>query len=118
MGTLANRVPAEELASLELTAKFFRGLGDATRLKIVELLLGEGELPVKALVERLGVQQGRVSSHLACLKWCGYVTTRSDGRLALYRVTDRRVKRIVELARQMVARNAEHLYACTRIVDR
>jgi DNA-binding transcriptional ArsR family regulator len=117
MPALAKRLPAEELASLELTAKFFRGLGDPTRLRIVELLLDEGELPVKALVERLGVQQGRVSSHLACLKWCGYVTTRSDGRLALYRVTDRRVKRIVALAKRMVARNAEHLYACTRIAE-
>ncbi len=115
---LARAVPAGELASLELTAKFFRGLGDPTRLKIVELLLEEGEMPVKALVERLGVQQGRVSSHLACLKWCGYVTSRSDGRHAVYRVTDRRVRRIVALARQMVARNAEQLYACTRIEER
>jgi DNA-binding transcriptional ArsR family regulator len=117
MRALANRLPAQEVASLELMAKFFRGLGDPTRLKIVELLLEEGEMPVKALVERLGVQQGRVSSHLACLKWCGYVTTRSDGRLVLYRIADRRVKRIVALARDMVARNAEHLYACTRIAE-
>ncbi len=117
MHALARNLPAEELASLELAAKFFRGLGDPTRLKIVELLLEEGAMPVKALVERLGVQQGRVSSHLACLKWCGYVTSASVGRHAVYRVTDRRVKRIVELARRMVARNAEHLYACTRIAD-
>ncbi len=117
MHALAKNLPAEELASLELAAKFFRGLGDPTRLRIVELLLEEGEMPVKGLVERLGVQQGRVSSHLACLKWCGYVTSASVGRHAVYRVTDRRVKRIVELARQMVARNAEHLYACTRIAD-
>lgn len=118
MRALSRTVPADELASLELTAKFFRGLGDPTRLKIVELLLEEGELPVKALVERLGVQQGRVSSHLACLRWCGYVTTRSAGRFTVYRIADRRVRRIVALARQMVARNAEHLYACTRIEDR
>ncbi len=117
MRALAKTLPAEELASLELTAKFFRGLGDPTRLKIVELLLEE-EMPVKTLVGRLGVQQGRVSSHLACLKWCGYVTTRSAGRFTLYRIADRRVKRVVALARQMVARNAEHLYACTRIEDR
>lgn len=118
MRAFANRLPAEEVANLELTAKFFRGLGDPTRLKIVELLLEEGEMPVKALVERLGVQQGRVSSHLACLKWCGYVATRSDGRLVLYRIADRRVSRIVALARAMVARNAEHIYACTRIAPR
>ncbi|HWP34124.1 MAG TPA: metalloregulator ArsR/SmtB family transcription factor [Thermodesulfobacteriota bacterium] len=117
MRALAKTLPAGELASLELTAKFFRGLGDPTRLKIVELLLEE-ERPVKALVERLGVPQGRLSSHLACLKWCGYVTTRRAGRYTFYRVADRRVARIVSLARQMVARNAEHLYACTRIEAR
>jgi len=91
-------------------------LGDPTRLKILELLL-EGEKSVTDLVQLLKIQQGRVSNHLACLKWCGYVTTASMGRYTLYRITDQRVKRILQLSRQMVAKNAEHLWACTRIAE-
>jgi ArsR family transcriptional regulator, cadmium/lead-responsive transcriptional repressor len=61
---------------LEVTARFFRGLTDLTRLRIVKLLLDEGEMNVSALVARLGQAQSRISSHLACLRWCGYVTSR------------------------------------------
>lgn len=114
MSALRKLVPQEEFAFLELSAKFFRALGDPTRLKILELLL-EGDKSVTELVRSLKVQQGRVSNHLACLKWCGYVTTASKGRYTLYRIADHRVRRILNLAREMVAKNAEHLWACTRI---
>jgi len=116
VSALRKLVPRQEFALLELSAKFFRGLGDPTRLKILEILL-EGEKSVSDLVRRLGIQQGRVSNHLACLKWCGYVTTESKGRYTLYCIGDRRVKRILQLSREMVAKNAEHLWACTRIAE-
>ena len=117
MSALRRLVPQEEFALLELSSKFFRGLADPTRLKILELLL-QGEKSVTDLVKSLRIQQGRVSNHLACLKWCGYVTTASKGRYTVYRIADRRVKRILQLSREMVAKNAEHLWACTRIGTR
>jgi len=108
MSALRKLVPRQEFVLLELSAKFFRGLGDPTRLKILEILLDE-EKSVSDLVRLLGVQQGRVSNHLACLKWCGYVTTATKGRYTLYRIADQRVRRILQLSREMVAKNAEHL---------
>jgi DNA-binding transcriptional ArsR family regulator len=114
VSALTKRLPAPEVEQLQLQAKFFRGLGDPTRLKILELLL-KRERTVTQLVERLGVPQGRVSSHLACLGWCGYVTATRRGRHRLYRIADSRVRQILHIARGMVADNAEHLWACTRI---
>ncbi len=116
MSALRKLVPKEEFALLELSAKFFRGLGDPTRLKILEILL-DSEQSVSDLVRLLGIQQGRVSNHLACLKWCGYVTTTSKGRYTVYCIADKRVKQILQLSHQMVAKNAEHLWACTRIAE-
>ncbi len=52
----------------EITAKFFHGLSDLTRLGIVELLLDEGEQNVSDLVAAVGQSQGRISNHLACLR--------------------------------------------------
>jgi DNA-binding transcriptional ArsR family regulator len=37
-------------APTDLVAKYFRGLGDSTRLRILELLRDEGELSVGELV--------------------------------------------------------------------
>jgi ArsR family transcriptional regulator, cadmium/lead-responsive transcriptional repressor len=106
---------SEPPADTDLVAKYFRGLGDATRLRILELLIAEGELPVGALVERLGQPQPKVSNHLSCLRWCGFVETRREHRKIYYRVSDKRVVKIVALARALLAENEEHVAACCRI---
>lgn len=95
-------------------AKLFRGLGDPTRLRIV-LLLHEREWSVGELVDELGVQQGRLSSHLACLRWCGLVRMRRDKRRVLYRLADTRVREIVGLAESFLTDHAEQIELCTEI---
>lgn len=104
----------EQALSAELSAKFLRGLGDPNRLKILELLV-EKERNVNELVDILKAPQGRVSNHLACLRWCGYVSTERKGKYIYYKVTDKRVRQIIELAKQIMADNAEHIEACQRI---
>ena len=96
--------------------KFFKGLGDPTRLRIVEGLL-EKERNVSELINLVRVPQSNISNHLACLKWCGYITSRKEGTSVYYQITDERVKKIVGLAREIIADHAENLYACTRIKD-
>jgi DNA-binding transcriptional ArsR family regulator len=99
----------------EITAKFFHGLSDLTRLKIVEILLDEGEQNVSELVAILGQPQSRISNHLACLRWCGYVDSRRDGKFVYYRVSDPRVRHLIELARSVIADHAAAILSCTRM---
>ena len=102
--------------SNEILVKFFKGLGDPTRLRIAQTLL-EKERNVSELIKLIGVPQSNISNHLACLKWCGYITSRKEGTSIYYQITDERVKKIVALAREIIADHAENLYACTRIKD-
>ena len=99
----------------ELVAKYFRGLGDPTRLRVLELLDEAGELSAGELVEQVGLPQATVSTHLACLRWCGFVTTRREQRSVLYRIADQRVSAIVALADELLRDNAEHVAACCTI---
>jgi DNA-binding transcriptional ArsR family regulator len=108
---LGNAAAEQRLA---VTAKFFHGLSDLTRLRIVELLL-EGEKNVSELVSILSQPQSRVSNHLACLRWCGYVDSRREGKFVYYRVSDPRVRQLVELARSVIADNAAAVLSCTRM---
>ena len=108
--------PVALAESDEILMKFFKGLGDPTRLRIIEALL-EKERNVSELIKRIGVPQSNISNHLACLKWCGYITSRKEGTSIYYQITDDRVKKIVGLAREIIADHAENLYACTRIKD-
>jgi len=107
------KLPAAPSES-QLVAKYLRVLSDPLRLRIVELV-ADGEQSVGALVDALGVPQPKVSNHLACLRWCGFVETRREHRTIYYRLADSRVSKIVELARGLLAENADHVAACRRI---
>ena len=102
----------------DLVAKYFRGLGDQTRVRILELLRDEGELTVGELVERLELPQPKVSNHLACLRWCGFVEARREHRTVYNRIADKRVLRMLALAQGLLDDNAEHVAACCRIDGR
>src|SRR5437763_14725759 len=79
-------------ARIDLVAKYFRGFGEPTRVRILELLRDEGELSVSELVERLGEPQPKVSNHLACLRWCGFIEGRREHRRVTNGTADRRVR--------------------------
>ena len=102
-------------AEPDLVAKYFRGLGDATRVRILELLQEHGEVTVGELVERLGQSQPKVSNHLACLRWCGFVETRREHPSVYYRIADARVEQLLALGRALLEDNADHVAACRRI---
>ncbi len=108
------RLP-EAPARSDLVAKYFRGLGDPTRLRILELLREKGELSVGELVERLGEPQPKVSNHLACLRWCGFIEARREHRVVYNRIADARVEQMLDLAHALLEDNAEHIAACFRI---
>ncbi len=92
-------------------ARFFRGLDDPTRVIILQLLL-TGEKTVSELVSLTGGQQGRVSTHLGCLRYCGYVKTRREGRNVYYRLADERVRALLRIAQELVADHAQELLSC------
>lgn len=103
--------------SSDLAAKYFRALGDPTRLKIVELLM-EGPLTVTQLTQQLRIPQSNVSNHVACLRWCGFVASENQGKWTYYSITNSKIRKVVELIRTLVRENAEHLAACTRIDEK
>jgi len=111
------RLPAAPGRS-DLVAKYFRGLGDQTRVRILELLRDEGELTVGELVERLELPQPNVSNHLACLRWCGFVEARREHRTVYNRIADKRVLKLLALAHGLLDDNAVHVAACCRIDGR
>lgn len=99
--------------SLTLKAKLFRGLADPSRLAILEALR-QGEKTVSDLVAGTGLSQPNASGHLACLKDCGLVASRQEGRYVYYQLTDARVEEMLRSAEGILAGVAERVYVCTR----
>ncbi|TDE92754.1 ArsR family transcriptional regulator [Occultella glacieicola] len=82
--TMLDREGDQNLApDLAPAAALFHGLSDPTRLAILQhLTLGEHR--VRDLTEHLGLAQSTVSAHLACLRDCGLVASRPQGRASMF----------------------------------
>ena len=109
---LSGIVVGRESEDMCLLAKFFNGFANSTRLSILLLLAQRGETKVGELVKELEAPQPRVSDHLRCLSWCGYVQVRREGRNAYYSVTDERVLEVLKLGESLLRDNLEHVEAC------
>ena len=94
-----------------LAAKLFRGFADPTRLAILEELAG-GECRVTDLLGRVGGSQGNLSGHLACLKACGMVLDRPEGRQVFYRLADPRVVGVLRAAEALLERSGHEVSLC------
>src|SRR5436190_296304 len=97
-----------DATDIELLAKYFRGFGDPTRLRILALL-HDGERSVGDLVGELGQPQPKVSNHLACLRWCGFVKAERRGKRVFYSVADPRVTEIIAMTRLLLDGNERHV---------
>ena len=68
-------------------AALFHALAEPTRLALLEHL-ASGEHRVRDLVDHMHLAQSTVSKHLACLRDCGLVTLRTEGRASWFALAD------------------------------
>ncbi len=99
-----------------LKAEIFQALGHSTRLAILETLQ-DGELPVGAILARLGMEQANVSQHLAILRSRRLVSTRKDGNRVLYSLRDPVLSRVLADMRRYTANHLAEDAALLRELD-
>jgi ArsR family transcriptional regulator, cadmium/lead-responsive transcriptional repressor len=109
---LADIPVGREVREVRLLAKLLDGFANPIRLSILLLLSRNDETNVGELVEAIRVPQPRVSDHLRCLTWCGYVRSRRDGNNVFYFIADERVLGVLQLGEEILADNLEHVEAC------
>ena len=92
---------------VKLPFRFLKRLTD-------EQVASTGERTVSDLVGTTGLTQPNVSNHLSCLRDCGLVAVRQQGRFAYYSLSDDRIVRLLLLADELLADVAGGVYECTR----
>lgn len=110
-------MPSATAAPTRLAAKLFRGFGDPTRLSILAKL-ADGERRVTDLVAILGGSQGNISGHLACLKDCGLVLDRPDGRQVFYRIAGPEVLGVLRAAEALLEVAGHQVELCPNYEQR
>jgi DNA-binding transcriptional ArsR family regulator len=97
---------------VQVACKLFNGFADRTRLAIL-LELASGERRVTDLVQTVGGSQGNISGHLACLKECGLVVDRPEGRQVFYRVAHPEVFDVLRSAEALLAVTGAAIELCS-----
>lgn len=107
-GCLASSTPG---ADLDPAVALFHGLSDGTRLAIVQRLAG-GEARVVDLIAELGLAQSTVSAHVACLRDCGLVHGRPEGRQVFYSLTRPELMDLLAAAETLLAATGNAVALC------
>ena len=86
------KMPAEEL--LNELADFYKVFGDATRIKILCVLL-RSEMCVCDLAEMLGMTQSAISHQIRVSKQMNLVKNRREGKTVYYSLADGHIQNII-----------------------
>jgi DNA-binding transcriptional ArsR family regulator len=102
----------------ELTpaAALFRSLADPVRLVILQRL-AVGEARVVDLTGQLELAQSTVSKHLACLRDCGLVDYRAEGRQSFYFVARPELLDLLRSAEALLAATGSAVALCPAYGD-
>ncbi len=97
----------------DLTAavSLFHSLADPTRLAIVRRL-SQGEARVRDLTDQLALAQSTVSEHVACLRDCGLLAVRAEGRQNFYAVANPEVIELLEAAERLLTETGYQVDLC------
>ena len=96
---------------LDAAVALFHSLSDGTRLAIVRRLAC-GEARVADLVSSLGLAQSTVSAHVACLRGCGLVEGRPQGRQVFYSLTRPELMDLLASAERLLAATGNAVALC------
>ena len=93
-------------------AEFFKALAHPARIRILELLR-DGEKSVTEMQLALSAEGSSVSQQLAILRMKNLVDTRRKGNVIFYRLRDRQVNKLLDVARQIFEAHVVQLQSIT-----
>ncbi|BCU68325.1 transcriptional regulator [Sulfolobales archaeon HS-7] len=95
----------------------FSALADNTRLQIVTYLIDKGEATVQQISESIGKSQSLISHHLTCLRNCGVVSVRKNGKYSVYSINGSEIREIVKMSINHVNKYSKSILACDIIKE-
>jgi len=86
----------EQTQDINLKVEFIHGFAHKTRLQILESIIN-GEKTVTEIMKQVDASQSSISQHLACLKGCGLITGRQEGKYIYYSLRNDHVRKLLAM---------------------
>ena len=90
----------EDDEDVERASRSLKAMSHPLRLKIL-CTLGDDEVSVQDIVEKVGTSQSNISQHLAILRDKGILMSRKDANRVYYRVGDSRTLQLIGMMKQV-----------------
>jgi ArsR family transcriptional regulator len=85
---------------IDRASRSLKAMSHPLRLKIL-CVLGDQEVSVQDIVDRVGTSQSNISQHLAILRDKGILSARKDANRVYYRVEDNRTLALIRMMRDV-----------------
>jgi len=85
---------------IDRASRSLKAMSHPLRLKIL-CTLGDKEISVQDIVDKVGTSQSNISQHLAILRDKGILDSRKDANRVYYRVGDSRTLRLIDMMRDV-----------------
>lgn len=96
--------------NLDMKVKLIHGFSNKTRIQILECLKNE-EKTVSQIVDEIKGNQSNISQHLACLKGCGIIVGRNEGKYCFYSLRNQHIRDLLDMF-DVVLNDVQNDVAC------
>ncbi|WP_438823937.1 ArsR/SmtB family transcription factor [Bacillus sp. JJ1566] len=93
-----------------MKVKLIHGFSNKTRIQILESIKDQ-EKTVSQIVEEINGNQSNISQHLACLKGCGIIVGRNEGKYCYYSLRNQHIRDLLSMF-DVVLGDVENDVAC------
>lgn len=106
----------KQLSDIDMKMKLIHGFSNKTRIQILESIKDE-EKTVSQIVEEIKGSQSNISQHLACLKGCGIIIGRNEGKYMYYSLRNQHIRDLLSMFDVVLGEVENDVACCDRHID-
>ena len=95
---------------IDMKVKLIHGFSNKTRIQILESIK-DREKTVSQIVKEVKGNQSNISQHLACLKGCGIIVGRNEGKYSYYSLRNQHIRDLLTMF-DVVLEDVQNDVAC------
>ncbi|MEK5080419.1 metalloregulator ArsR/SmtB family transcription factor [Solibacillus sp. FSL W7-1436] len=105
-----------ENINTDMKVKLIHGFSNKTRIKILECIKNK-EKTVTEIVDEINGNQSNISQHLACLKGCGIIVGRNEGKYIYYSLRNQHIRDLLTMFDVVLEDVENDVACCERHID-
>lgn len=105
-----------QITDIDMKVKLIHGFSNKTRIQILECIKNQ-EKTVSQIIEEINGNQSNISQHLACLKGCGIIVGRNEGKYVYYSLRNQQIKDLLTMFDVVLEDVENDMACCERHID-